>query len=140
MLIWRTQVRWAECDVAGIIYHAHVFDWFSESRIQWLMAHDLDYYKILRPRGIELLVRHAEAQFFYAMHPGDLVAVDVELTGLSPTRARFTYRVLRDDITQQETSRGMTEHIFVQQGHASRVDRHNPDLFARFQAAYSQSQ
>ncbi len=137
--IWRTQLRWAECDPAGIIYHAHLFDWFSEGRIQWLKEHDLDYYKVLRPRGVELLVRHAEAQFFHAMHPGDWVALSVDLTSLTPTRAKFDYHVVKDDNIQQEMSRGITEHVFVHEGRASRVDRRTPDLFTLFQAAFSRS-
>ncbi len=137
MATWRTTVRWAECDVAGIIYHAHLFDWFSEARICWLENHNLDYYKILRPRGIELLVRHAEAQFFHAMKPGDQVTVSVNLAELSATRVKFSYQVFKDRDGGSETVRGATEHIFVAQNHVIRFDRRQPELFARFQTALS---
>ncbi len=140
MVMWRTDVRWAECDAAGIIYHAHLFDWFSEARICWLENHHLDYYKILRPRAIELLVRHAEVQFFHAMHPGDNIAVHIALEGISATRAKFSYHVFNQADAKVETSRGLTEHIFVSQGHAIRLDRQQPELFARFQEAWSSLQ
>ncbi|MCL4493299.1 MAG: acyl-CoA thioesterase [Firmicutes bacterium] len=141
MVTWQTDVRWAECDAAGIIYHARVFDWFSEARICWLENHDLDYYKILRPRAIELLVRHAEAQFFHAIHPGDRMTVHIDLAEISPTRTKFSYHVFKDDgDARPETCRGITEHIFVKEGHAIRLDRHQPELFTRFQTAWSQSQ
>ncbi|MCY0908790.1 MAG: thioesterase family protein [Sulfobacillus thermotolerans] len=130
MTTWTTCLRWAECDVAGIIYHAHLFDWFSEARIHWLRVHNMDYYKILRPLGLELLVRHAEADFIHAMRPGDRCDVHASLTGLTPTRATFTYQVTSQG---QETSRGITEHIFVLNGHAARLDRSLPEYYGSLQ-------
>ncbi len=128
---WTTRLRWGECDAAGIIYHAHLFDWFSEARVQWLREHNMDYYKILRPKGLELLVRHAEADFFHAMRPGDLCEVRARLSSLTPTRARFTYHVAISG--GAETSRGVTEHIFVLTGRAVRLDRTFPEYYQSLQ-------
>ncbi len=124
---WPTQLRWSECDPAGIIYHAHIFDWFSEARTEWLRRQHLDYYEDMRPAGLELLVRRAEVQFFHAMRPGDALVVRAALSDLTPTRATFTYQVLSHK--GQRMSSGWTEHIFVTNGRASRADRVSPHIY-----------
>lgn len=130
---WNSQVRWAECDAAGIIYHARVFDWFSEGRIAWLNEHGLGYYDVLRAHGIELLVKTATATFHHTLHPGDPVRLTISLETLTPTRVSFHYRVAapaNPDITALE---GITEHAFVVDNRARRLNRMFPDLFAQFE-------
>jgi acyl-CoA thioester hydrolase len=131
---WETEVRWAECDAAGIVYHARVLDWFSEARVLWLSEHDLDYYEVLRSRGIELLVKSAEIAFRRAMKPKDAIRVDVSVSQVTPTRATFSYQVWsRRHTTWQVTAMGVTEHAFVVEERAARLDRVWPELYALFQ-------
>jgi acyl-CoA thioester hydrolase len=120
-------VRWAECDPAGILYHPHVFDWFSEGRVAWLAARGLPYYEAVRPRGIELLVLSCRAQFHRAVHPGDQLTVGVWAEGLTPTRVTFQYRVLRDGVV---VASGTTEHTFVHAGRPVNLRKAAPDLYA----------
>ena len=130
---WHSWVRWAECDPAGIIYHARVFDWFSEGRIIWLRDHGLDYYEVLRPSGIELLVKSAHASFHHALRPGDPITLDIQLKSVTPTRASFHYRVLappHDGVVP--AMEGMTDHAFVVAGRARRLDRVAMDIFQQF--------
>lgn len=107
------RVRWAECDAAGIIYHAHVFDWFSEGRVAWLEGAGLSYYKGLRPLGLELLVLDCRARFHLALSPGDAVALKVLAVNLTPTRLDFLYSVTHGEHLAVE---GMTRHVFVRGG------------------------
>ena len=132
---WNSQVRWAECDAAGIIYHARVFDWFSEGRIAWLRDHALDYYEVLRPRGVDLLVKSAHAAFRHTLHPGDAVKLLVTVEELSFTRVSFCYRVLTPQNLEVEALSGITEHAFVADGRAKRLDRFAPDIMERFEQA-----
>ncbi|AEW03715.1 thioesterase [Sulfobacillus acidophilus DSM 10332] len=129
---WETVVRWAECDAAGIIYHARVFDWFSEARVSWLAEHALSYYHVLRPQGVELLVKSAHAHFRHALAPGDRVRVTIRLQQITPTRATFHYEgfLWREEwILALE---GETDHAFVQGGRAQRLDRRHPDIYQAF--------
>ncbi|MBX5465872.1 MAG: acyl-CoA thioesterase [Firmicutes bacterium] len=126
---WDTVVRWADCDPAGIAYHARIFDWFSEGRIAWLAKMDLDYYQIFRPRRIELLVLEAGARFHRPLYPGDAVSVEVAPARLSPVRMRFRYRVVQK--SQGVAAEGFTEHAFVVDGRAVRLDRRFPEGYER---------
>jgi acyl-CoA thioester hydrolase len=119
-------VRWSECDAAGIIYHAHVFDWFSEGRIAWLKALGISYYEVLRPIGFELLVLECQARFLHTLKPGDDVWLDVAAAELTPTRVSFYYRVRRQD---QVMAEGVTRHVFVVAGHAVNLRKRAPDLY-----------
>ena len=132
---WNSRVRWAECDAAGIIYHAHVFDWFSEGRIVWLKEHQLDYYDCLRPRRIELLVKSATAKFHHSLQPGDPIRLSIAAGQLSPTRVAFHYQVSSPDNPSLVALEGLTEHAFVVDGRAKRLDRSAPDILSRFAEA-----
>lgn len=107
------RVRWADCDAAGIIYHARVFDWFSEGRVAWLEAAGLPYYERLRPLGLELLVLDCRARFHLALKPGENVMLSVSAANLTPTRLDFLYCVNRGEDLAVE---GITRHAFVHRG------------------------
>ncbi|MDA8194210.1 MAG: thioesterase family protein [Thermaerobacter sp.] len=131
---WSSSVRWAECDAAGIIYHGSVFDWFSEARATWLREHNLDYYQILRPAGIELLVREATASFHQALRPGDPVQLIIGMESVTAARAIFQYYVASADHAGQLAVTGKTSHAFVVSGRACRLDRQFPEIFGQFAA------
>ena len=118
-------VRWAECDAAGILYHASVFDWFSEGRVAWLRGIGHAYYDDWRARGLELLVREAHATFERAMRPGDDLSLIVWVDGRWGARLRFRYTVRHRGAVTVE---GFTEHVFVQGGRAINLARVAADL------------
>jgi acyl-CoA thioester hydrolase len=119
-------VRWSECDPAGIIYHAHVFDWFSEGRIAWLSRLGLSYYEVLRPQGFELLVLECQARFLHTLRPGDTAELDIGAADLTPTRVTFYYRVRLEGRVVVE---GVTRHVFVMAGHAVNLRKRAPGLY-----------
>ncbi|MCL6561720.1 MAG: acyl-CoA thioesterase [Firmicutes bacterium] len=131
--VWKTSVRWSDCDPAGILYHAKAFDWFSEARVAWLHGCGLDYYHVLRARGYELLVLEAQASFRVALRPGEPVSVVISVEHLSPTRMGFRYQAVREDQPEHgaEALFGRTQHAFVFQGRAVRLDRHWPEAYQR---------
>ncbi len=135
MATWQASVRWSEVDAAGIIYHAHIFDWFSEARIAWLRHHELDYYQVLRPLGVELLVKDAHAHFAHALELGDAVDVFATLTQVSPTRCTFAYGIAIPRIERGYAVTGSTEHAFVVGGRAKRIDRFAPKIFEQLLAS-----
>jgi acyl-CoA thioester hydrolase len=118
-------VRWAECDAAGILYHARVFDWFSEGRLAWLRGIGHAYYDDWRARGIDLLVREANATFDRAMRPGDDLSLVVWVDGRQGARLRFRYTVRHQG---HVTVEGFTEHVFVKDGRAINLVRVAADL------------
>lgn len=135
MATWNSVVRWSEVDAAGIIYHAHVFDWFSEARIAWLRQHQLDYYTVLRSVNLELLVKKAEAEFSYALQLGDEIRVVARLTEISATRCTFRYHIDVPQNPDKYAIVGSTAHAFVVDGRAKRLDRYAPEILQRFREA-----
>lgn len=119
-------VRWAECDAAGIIFHGRVFEWFSEARVVWLAGVGLSYYQDVIPRGIELLVAHASADFRRPLAPGEACVVEARVSRLTPARMHFAYRVLRDGL---EVASGATHHGFVIRGKAGNIKKAHADLY-----------
>jgi acyl-CoA thioester hydrolase len=122
------RVRWAECDAAGVLYHAHALDWFSEARVVWLESIDASYYQHVRQEGIELLVLDVFARFPRALHPGDAIDVTAWVDELTPTRMRFVYRVEHQGRVAVE---GFTRHAFVREGRAVSLSKASPLLYAR---------
>ncbi len=135
MATWHSVVRWSEVDAAGIIYHARVFDWFSETRIAWLRQHQLDYYTVLRSVNLELLVKKAEAEFTYALQLGDDIRVIAHVTDISATRCTFRYQIASPQDPDKYAIVGSTAHAFVVDGRAKRLDRYAPEILQRFREA-----
>jgi acyl-CoA thioester hydrolase len=129
------RVRWAECDAAGIIYHARAFDWFSEGRIAWMEQLGLSYYQLLRPRSIELLVLECQARFVNMLQPGDQCELVVWAGEMTPTRVTFFYRVEREGRLMIE---GLTRHVFVAGGHAINLRKKAPDLHEAWMGALAE--
>lgn len=128
---WRSTVRWAECDAAGIIFHGRVFEWFSEARVAWLANIGVSYYGDVVPSGVELLVTHAAAQFQRPLKPGDAVAVEAGVSRLSPARLHFAYRVWRQGSVAVF---GETQHAFVVRGRAGNIKKAQPWLYGALMA------
>jgi acyl-CoA thioester hydrolase len=122
------RVRWAECDAAGVLYHAHALDWFSEARVVWLEGIGASYYQQVRQAEVELLVLDVFARFPRALHPGDAIDVTAWVDELSPTRMRFVYRVEHQGRVAVE---GFTRHAFVRRGRAVNLSKASPPLYAR---------
>ena len=120
------RVRWAECDPAGIIYHARAFDWFSEGRLAWLEARHLSYYDVLRARGVDLLVMGCDARFLHMLRPGDRLSLTTRVGALTPTRLHFMYAV---EAGGRAVIEGATRHVFVAGGHAINLKKRHPDIY-----------
>ena len=78
-------------------------------------------------------MKSATASFHHTLLPGDPVVLRVELESLTPTRAAFHYRVAAPANPQVTALEGVTEHAFVVEGRARRLDRMLPGLFAQFE-------
>ena len=70
----RHRVRYRECDPMGVVYHAHVLDWFEAARTEALRAAGLPY-RQLEEDGVIMPVVDLEATYHASVRYDDLVEV-----------------------------------------------------------------
>lgn len=104
-------VRWGECDPAGIVYHPNYLDWFSVARMRLLADYGLPYMTSFHDNGVVLVVLEATCSFKKVVRVDDHVSVRATLTDLSRTRMSVLYKVV--DAAHQTCAVGHTHHAFV---------------------------
>jgi acyl-CoA thioester hydrolase len=105
------EVRWGECDAAGIVYHPVYIDWFSVARMNYLKENGVPYMKQFHDSGIVLVVLEANCKYVKTLRAEDVVRVDARLSALSRTRMRLEYAVF--DAQNNLCAQGTTDHAYV---------------------------
>ncbi|MCL6637343.1 MAG: acyl-CoA thioesterase [Alicyclobacillus sp.] len=105
------EVRWGECDPAGIVYHPVYFDWFAVARMRFLREHGVSYMESLHDRGLVLVVIDVQCQYFKSLRAEDKAWVDASLHMLTKTRLAMQY-VVRNE-RGEVCAQGRTEHAYV---------------------------
>ena len=77
----RHRVRYRECDPMGVVYHAHVIDWFEAARTEALRAAGLPY-RQLEEDGVIMPVVDLEAKYHASVRYDDLVEIEAAFPSL----------------------------------------------------------
>ena len=93
--LYRHRVRYRECDPMGVVYHAHVLDWFEASRTEALREAGLPY-KTLEDSGILMPVVEATVRYHGSVHYDDLVEVEATFGEAPRVRVPIDYAVRRE--------------------------------------------
>ncbi|MCL6516048.1 acyl-CoA thioesterase [Alicyclobacillus sp.] len=126
------EVRWGECDPAGIVYHPAYLDWFSVARMHFLQENGISYMKEFHDRGIVVVVLEAQCQYRKPLRAEDRVWVEAWWRHLSRTRFGFQYRVI--NAAGEVCTTGRTEHAFIDlHGKPLNLAKRDPDLWRRVQ-------
>lgn len=129
------EVRWGECDPAGIVYHPAYIDWFSVARMHWLRAHGVGYMEAFHDQGIVVVVLGVQCQYRKTLRAEDNVRVDAQLVSLTRTRMKFAYQVW--NAQGELCAEGSTEHAYVdERGHAVNIAKRAPELWKRLVRLY----
>ncbi|KRW92845.1 thioesterase [Alicyclobacillus tengchongensis] len=125
------EVRWGECDPAGIVYHPSFIDWFSIARMHFLSANGIRYMTDFHDAGITVVVTDVSCHYARALRAEDQIEVSARLLELSRTRLCFAYEVLTAD--GELSAAGQTKHAFVANGSMRPVNlaRVAPQLWNR---------
>lgn len=127
------EVRWGECDAAGIVYHPNYIDWFSIARMHYLSENGVSYMKEFHDHGIVLVVLDVGCRYKKTLRAEDLITVRATLDVLTKTRIRLNYQVLNAD--GDLSAEGYTEHAYVDvHNKAVNIAKRLPDLWIRLQA------
>lgn len=111
MVATRLEVRWGECDPAGIVYHPAYIDWFSVARMRFLKENGVSYMEEFHDAGVVLVVLEATCRYMKTLRAEDDVVIKARLVERSRTRLALSYDV--ENAGGELCARGRTEHAFV---------------------------
>lgn len=125
------EVRWGECDPAGIVYHPVFIDWFSVARMHFLSENGIRYMKDFHDHGITVVVTDVNCKYVQALRAEDQIRVIARLVECSRSRLMFRYDVLTS--TGELSARGTTKHAFVKNGliRPVNLEKAAPELWRR---------
>ncbi|MFK7930819.1 MAG: acyl-CoA thioesterase [Myxococcota bacterium] len=88
----RHQVRFGECDPAGILYYPRYFDLFHQTMEAWFgQVLGRPYHGFVRDQGYGVPAVHAEADYSGMSAFGDWLHIELRVVGLGRTSIRFSY-------------------------------------------------
>ncbi|OFW75007.1 MAG: thioesterase [Alicyclobacillus sp. RIFOXYA1_FULL_53_8] len=111
MVTTEIEVRWGECDAAGIVYHPVYIDWFSVARMRFMKENGVSYMESFHDSGIVLVVLEAQGQYRKTLRAEDKAFVEAKLVERSRTRLKMEYEVYNEQ--RELCTVGHTEHAFV---------------------------
>jgi acyl-CoA thioester hydrolase len=103
------QVRYAETDMMGIVYHGNYLPWFEVSRTTLLKEHGVSY-RQLEADGYRLPVLEVGVKYFRPALYDDTVTVVATLKERPTLRIRIDYEVFRGE---ELLVTGFTQHAFI---------------------------
>ena len=92
--VHRHRVRYRECDPMGVVYHAHVLDWFEAARTEALRSAGLPYAD-LEASGVIMPVTEAAIKYHASAHYDDLVEIETTFPEVG-VRVPIDYAVRRE--------------------------------------------
>ncbi len=91
--VHRHRVRYRECDPMGVVYHAHVLDWFEAARTEALREAGLPY-RELEASGVIMPVVEATLRYHASVLYDDVVEVEATFPSVG-VRLPIDYAVRR---------------------------------------------
>lgn len=108
-LAYPLRVRYAECDMQGVVFNAHYLAYFDVSMTElWRAA--FGRYDAMLDRGVDLVVVGARLRFRASARFDDELTMEIAVTRLGTTSVTTRHRVLRETEPLVE---GEMTHVFV---------------------------
>ncbi|MBL9206644.1 MAG: acyl-CoA thioesterase [Opitutaceae bacterium] len=105
----RIDVRYAETDMMGVVYHGSYLPWFEIGRTTLLKEHGLSY-RQLEADGFRLPVLEVSAKYLRPALYDDTLTIVTTMRERPLLRIRLEYEVLRGD---ELLATGTTAHAFI---------------------------
>jgi acyl-CoA thioester hydrolase len=111
MLEHRSQieVRYAETDMMGVVYHGSYLPWLEVARTALLAAEGIPY-RELESRGFFLPVIEVALRYHKPARYADVVTVHAVIREKPALRLRIDYELFRGD---EKLASGHTMHVFI---------------------------
>ena len=89
-------VRFGDCDPAGVVYFPRFFDWFHQAMESWFdQALGLPYAEVLQRHGFPAV--HTEADFIKPSTMGEQIRILLRIGKIGASSFRLDYEVLGPD-------------------------------------------
>ncbi|MFO1448015.1 MAG: thioesterase family protein [Opitutaceae bacterium] len=105
----RIDVRYAETDMMGVVYHGSYLPWFEIGRTTLLKEHGLSY-RQLEADGFRLPVLEVSAKYLRPALYDDTLTIVTTMRERPLLRIRLEYEVFRGD---ELLATGTTAHAFI---------------------------
>ena len=102
-------VRYAETDGMGVVYHANYLPWFEVARTELLKKHDLPY-RDLEAQGYFIPVLEASLKYHRPAKYDDNLSVRATISEKPSLRIRIEYEIHRGE---ERLVTGHTLHTFI---------------------------
>ncbi len=88
------EVRFGDCDPAGIVYFPRYFDFFHQAMETWFPTHlGFGYDEFIRDRKLGFPAVHSEADFERPSRFGERIEIRMRVTRLGQSSIGFAYEV-----------------------------------------------
>ncbi len=126
------EVRWGDCDAAGIVYYARYFDWFTDGRVALLKQIALPYQQFFHEQGITVVAVEASCRYRKNLKSEEKYILRTTLSYLGRTRMIFDYLVIKPEEASGKATEGRTVHAFVDgTGKPFDLKKKRPDLWEK---------
>lgn len=134
----RIEVRYAETDKMGIVYHANYLVWLEVARAHFLDSLGFPYAETEK-QGFMAPVLSVEVTYGSPFTYGDVAMVYTFITKLSPVRVEYSYRIYaegEDPLTCKPRLSAKTTHCLVDAKTFRPVSQKKmlPELYAAYQS------
>ena len=130
------EVRWGDCDAAGMVYYAKYFDLFTDGRIALLQQIGLPYQQTFQDQGIVVVAVEAICRYRKNLKPEEKYLLTTRLAHLTRSRMVFEYVITKYD-DHGVAAEGKTVHAYVDDtGKPFDLKIRRPDLWERLAEAF----
>jgi len=105
------EVRYAETDAQGVVYHGNYIVWFEVGRTAYCRAAGYPYPR-MEAEGIHIVVSEVHARYRRSARYGDTVTVRTRFGTIKSRGCTFHYEVLLPDGSL--AVEGETHHLFLE--------------------------
>lgn len=105
----RIEVRYAETDMMGVVYHGSYLPWLEVARTAMLAAEGIPY-RELETQGFFLPVVEVTMRYHRPARYPDIVTVHAKVAAKPTVRFRVDYELWRAD---EKLATGHTVHVFI---------------------------
>lgn len=94
------QVRWSECDPAGVAYYPNYFSFYEAAVVAFMQERGTSWYQLLDTHGLRFPRVDAHCRYLASVTFGDRICVRFRISELRPRVATMVFAVdrLRDGV------------------------------------------
>lgn len=106
---YQLRVRYAECDMQGVVFNAHYLSYFDVS-ITELWRSAFGSYQAMLDRDVDLVVAAASVRYLRPARFDDQLTIGIAVAKLGTSSVTTSHRVRRDE---HDVALGEISHVFV---------------------------